>query len=209
MAAGGGTIAYLGSSRRKRSADRSAWTTILVNCTPQEAYQFWRNFENLPLFMNRLETVSVIDDRRSRWIALGPMGREVHWDAEITGDQENKYIAWTSVPGSDLYVDGRVEFREAPAGRGTLISVRLEFRALPGMFVAPAKFLSKGANFAMRQDLRRLEALMEAGEIPTTEGQPHGPRDRVTAAMRLADPTRPIRPGTKLKDAFAARRRIA
>lgn len=159
--------------------------------------------------MNRLESVTVLDDRRSRWVALGPMGRPIHWDAEITGERENEYIAWSSLPGSDIHVDGRVEFREAPAGRGTLISARLEFRASPGMNVPLAKFLSKGANFALRQELRRLEALMEAGEIPTTEGQSHGPRDRATAAMRLADPTRPIRPGTNLKDALAARRRIA
>jgi hypothetical protein len=72
-----------------------------------------------------------------------------------------------------------------------------------------AKFLNKGANFAIRQDLRRLEALIETGEIPTTEGQSHGPRDFVTGVMRVADPTRPIRPESNLKDVFKSRRGIA
>jgi len=209
LAASGGAIALLGSTQKQRSRPASAWTSLLVNCSPQEAYRFWRDFENLPRFMNRLHAVTVLDDRHSRWIALGPMGRPIRWDAEITDERENESIAWRSLPGSDVLVDGRVEFRETPAGRGTLISARLEFRPAPGMSRAMAKFLNKGAHFAMRQDLRRLEALMETGEIPTTEGQPHGPRDIITAFMRVADPTRPIRPDSRLKDVFEGRRGIA
>lgn len=159
--------------------------------------------------MNRLHSVSKLDDRRSRWIALGPMGQPITWDAEITAERENEYIAWRALPGSDVMVDLRVGFKEAPAGRGTLVSARMEFTALPGMNRAVARFLNKGTNFAMRQDLRRLEALMESGEIPTIEGQSHGPRDVVTGLLRIADPTRPIAPGSSLRDVFVARRRIA
>jgi uncharacterized membrane protein len=159
--------------------------------------------------MNRLESVNSLDERRSRWIALGPAGKQIRWDAEITGERENEYIAWRSLPGSDIRVDGRVEFREAPAGRGTIIVARIEYSPALGTSSTLAKFLNKGANFIMRQDLRRLEALMETGEIPTTEGQSHGPRDFVTGVMRVADPTRPIRPQSNLTEVFAARRRMA
>jgi uncharacterized membrane protein len=209
LAAGGGTLALIGVNRKQSQNKPSTWTSLLVNCTPEEAYRFWRDFENLPRFMNRLQTVTVKDDRHSRWVALGPMGQPIRWDAEITDERENEYIAWRSLPGSDLQVDGRVEFRLAPAGRGTLIKAKIEFGALDGAENAFAKFFTRGANFAMRQDLRRLEALMETGEIPTTEGQPHGPRDFVTGVLRVADPNRPIQPGSDLKDAFAARRSIA
>jgi uncharacterized membrane protein len=75
LAAGGGTIAYLGVNQKSRHSQSSTWTSLLINCTPQEAYRFWRDFENLPRFMNRLETVTVLDDRRSRWVALGPLNR--------------------------------------------------------------------------------------------------------------------------------------
>jgi uncharacterized membrane protein len=125
-------------------------------------------------------------------------------------DRQNEFIEWRSLPGSDIRVNLRVEFREAPANRGTLISAIMEFRssqiAGSGSF---ARFLSKNANFLMRQDLRRLEALMETGEIPTTEGQPHGPRDVMTALLRVADPTRPIRPESRLRDVFEAERRVS
>ena len=209
LAASGATIALLGANQNASSRDSSAATTLLVNCSRQDAYRLFRDFENLPRFMNRLETVTVVDNRHSRWIAIGPMGRQIQWDAQITDDRENEYIAWQSLPGSDVQVDGSVQFKEAPAGRGTLITARLVFRPAPGRNSSLAKFLSKGANFALRQDLRRLEALLETGEIPTIEGQPHGPRDVVTGVLRVADPTRPIRPGSNLKDIFQARRRIA
>lgn len=207
LAAAGGTVALL-SGVRRRSPETATWATILVNCKPQEAYQFWRDFENLPLFMNRIETVTVTDDRHSRWEALGPGGRPIRWDAEIIDERENEHIDWRSAPDSDVQVNGRVEFREAPAGRGTLIRARIEYSPTTGVSYSFVKFLNKGINFAMRQALRRLEALMEAGEIPTIEGQSHGPRDLITGALRVADPTRPRR-GVSLKDAVAARRRIA
>lgn len=209
LAASGGTLALVGTNRTPSQNSSSTWTTLLINTTPEEAYQFWRDFENLPRFMNRLENVTVLDDRRSRWSAIGPLGKPIQWETEITSERENEYIAWKSLPGSDVQVDGRVEFHKAPADRGTLISVRIEFGPAIGRNAGPGKFLGKGANFAIRQEMRRLEAIMEAGEIPTTEGQPHGRRDVVTGIMRLADPTRPIRGGSNLKEVFASRRRIA
>ncbi len=151
----------------------------------------------------------MLDDQRSRWVAIGPMGREISWETEITEQSENEFIAWRSLPNSDVQVEGRVEFEQAPANRGTLIRVNLEFTPPLGSSNAIAKFFNKGANFAIRQDMRRLEALMEAGEIPTTEGQSHGPRDVVTGVLRVADPSRPVPRGTNLRDAFSARRSIA
>lgn len=208
LVASGGTIAFL-ATKQQAFPESAAWVSVLVNCTPQDAYRFWRDFENLPRFMNRLESVTVLDNSRSRWTALGPAGRPIVWEAEITEERENESIAWRSLPDSDIEVNGRVEFREAPAGRGTMISARIEYSPILGASPTVANFLNKAVNFVMRQDLRRLEALMEAGEIPTIEGQAHGPRDLVTGVMRLADPTRPLRPGSSLKDTFAARRRIA
>jgi uncharacterized membrane protein len=203
LAASGGTIALLSANQQPRSSAPSVWTSLLVNCSREDAYRFWKDFDNFPRFMNRLESVTKLDDRRSRWVVLGP-GKRIRWEAEITEERENEFIAWRSLPESDVQVDGRVEFKEAPAGRGTLISARMEFSSLPGM-----SKLSRGANFAMRQDLRRVEALLETGEIPTVEGQSHGPRDRVTGVIRFADPTRPIRPESPLKNVYAQKRSIA
>jgi hypothetical protein len=74
---------------------------------------------------------------------------------------------------------------------------------------ALAAMLGKYPNFLMRHNLRRFKALVETGEIPTIEGQTHGPRSAKVAALRLADPTRPLRPETRIGEALDALRRIA
>ncbi len=210
MAAAGGLLAYVGATADRIPRVIVASSSVLVNCSPQEAYQFWRNFENLPLFMRHLESVSVSGDKRTTWIALGPLGTRITWDAEIVTERANEVIEWQALPGSRLRVDGSVEFRSAPANRGTIIQAMMRFRPPSGgVGRAVAKIFGKYPNFVMRQDLRRFKALVETGEIPTTEGQTHGPRSLKIAALRLADPDRPLRPESRITEVLNALRRIA
>src|SRR5207248_2660994 len=53
-----------------------------------EVYRFWGNLENLPRFMTHVESVRVIEERRSHWVDTGPAGRTVEWDAEIINEIE-------------------------------------------------------------------------------------------------------------------------
>jgi hypothetical protein len=81
----------------------------------------------------------------------------------------------------------------------------------PGGKLGPAvaRFIGKDPGFLMQQDLRRFKALIETGEIPTTEGQTHGPRDVGAAMARVIDPDRPLRRGAGLSEVLEARRRIS
>lgn len=210
LAAGGGVLAFAGAKAASRPAHLIASSTIQLNCSPNEAYQFWRNFENLPLFMRHLQSVSVIGGRRTRWIAAGPLGSQIRWDAEIVAERENELISWRSLPGSDVDVDGYVEFRKATGNRGTFVSANIIYSPPAGRFgAALAKLLGKHPGFLMRQDLRRFKALIEAGEIPTIEGQPHGPRSRIAGAARVLDPDQSIRRESRLADVLEAKRRTA
>jgi uncharacterized membrane protein len=210
LAAGGGILAYAGSKAASRPAHLIASSTIQLNCSPSEAYRFWREVENLPLFMRHLQSVSVIGDRRTRWIAAGPLGSQIRWDAEIITERENELISWRSLPGSDIAVDGSVEFRNAPGNRGTFVSANIIYSPPAGRAgAAMAKLFGKHPGFLMRQDLRRFKALIEAGEIPTIEGQSHGPRSRVAAAARVLDPDQSIRGDSRLVDVLEAKRRRA
>ena len=146
-----------------------------IDKTPEELYRFWRNFENLPRFMAHLESVKVLDDRRSHWVAKAPMGKTVEWDAEIINEERDRLIAWRSLEGADVDNAGSVRFVEAPEGRGTEVRVTVDY--LPpagriGQFVA--KLFGEEPEIQIREDLRRFKRLMETGEIPTTEGQPQG-----------------------------------
>lgn len=210
MAAAGGALAYAAARGDNLPAVLVSQSSVLVNCSPQEAYQFWRNFENLPIFMRHLEAVQVSSEGHSTWIAIGPMGTRIAWDAQITYERPGELIEWNSLPGSSIRVDGSVEFQPAPANRGTIIRAMMRYRIPAGATGrALAKIIGKYPNFLMRQDLRRLKALIETGEIATTEGQTHGPRSTTVAVLRLADPDRPIRREANFTEIFNALRRIA
>jgi len=210
LAAGGGLLAFAGSRLNASPTQLVASSTMQVNCSPQQAFEFWRNFENLPLFMHHLDSVSILGDRRSRWVAPGPLGSRIRWDAEIVVERPGELISWRSLPGSDIDVDGYVEFRQAPGKRGTFVSANIIYSPPAGKFGgAIARLLGKDPAFLMRQDLRRFKALIEAGEIPTVEGQSHGPRSRVVAAARTLDPDQAIRRDAGLREVLHAKRRLA
>lgn len=210
IATAGGLLSYAGAKVGTKRRELIARSSILLNCTPEQAYQFWSNLENLPLFMRHLESVTHLGESRSRWIAIGPLGKRVIWDAEIAFDRKDDVIAWRSLPDSEIYVDGIVKFRNAPGNRGTVITAVVVYQPPGGALGgALAKVLGKDPSFMMRQDLRRLKALIEAGEIPTVEGQSHGPRSGVAAAARILNPDDPIRGERNLADIAQARRRVS
>jgi len=148
---------------------------VTINRSPEELYRFWRDFQNLPRFMNHLEWVRATGDRRSHWVAKAPGGRTVEWDAEITEDRPNELIAWRSLDGADVDSVGSVRFERAPGGRGTIVKVEKRYSPPAGMVGATvAKLLGEGLEWEIKNGLRRFKQIMEVGEIITTEGQSAG-----------------------------------
>lgn len=148
--------------------------SVTINKSPSELFAFWRNFENLPKFMNHLESVIVVDDTRSHWKAKAPLGSTVEWQAEITDERLNEKIGWRSMEGSDIQNSGSVEFRPT-TNRGTEVVVHLVYEAPAGVIGAfAAKIFGEEPNQQVSEDLRRFKSLMEAGLIMKTEGQSSG-----------------------------------
>lgn len=140
-----------------------------------DVFAYWQQLENLPRFMDHLETVQVRDNNLSHWVAKAPLGIKVEWDAEITDLQENEVIAWRSLPGSSIENAGEVRFKPAPGNRGTEVYVTLEYKAPGGSAgAALAKLFGEEPDIQVREDLRRFKAIMETGEVISTEGQPSG-----------------------------------
>ena len=150
---------------------------VTINRSAQELYEFWRDFERLPRFMEHLESVTVVDARHSHWVAKGPAGTSVEWDAEIINEIPGELIAWKSVEGSTVPNAGSVHFRETPGGRGTEVKVVLDYEPPGGRAGAIAsRVVHEEPDAQVREDLRRFKQLMETGEVTTTDGQPSGRR---------------------------------
>jgi uncharacterized membrane protein len=193
-AAGGGALLYNGlRSRRPHPRGVHIQTSFTINKPPEEVFRFWRNFENLPKFMSHLQSVKPTGSRYSRWVARGPMGATFSWDAEIVDERESEWIVWRSLAGSMVTNAGSVQFRKAPGNRGTEVTVSMQYEPIGGSvgkFVAA--LLGAEPERTLREELRRCKQLIEAGEIPTTEGQPHGRRSAVVSVLQKA--TRQPRP---------------
>jgi uncharacterized membrane protein len=139
-----------------------------------EVYAFWRQLENLPRVLTHLEHVSDLGDGRSHWIARGPADLGVEWDAEIINEVEHKLIAWRSLPDSDVVTAGSVTFKPIRDGRATELNVNLQYEPPAGRAGAfLARMFSREPSQTIREDLRRLKQVLEAGEIPrTSTGEP-------------------------------------
>ena len=71
LRAAGGPGEPGGQCRREGRGSRSSSVHHRQSARWLEVYRFWRNFENLPRFMDHLESVTVIDENRSHWVAKG------------------------------------------------------------------------------------------------------------------------------------------
>jgi uncharacterized membrane protein len=148
-----------------------ARASCIVNRDPYEVYQFWRRFENLPRFMKHLESVEETLEGRSRWVARGPAGTNVEWEAVIVADDPGRVITWRSLEGSDVDNAGAVRFESAPGGRGTIVRVTIQYNP-PGGVIGKtvAQLFGEEPEQQLDDDLRRFKQMMEVGEVVVSEG---------------------------------------
>lgn len=138
---------------------------VAVRATPQNAYRFWRDFENLPKFMEHLEDVDTTTDGRSHWVARGPLGTRLEWDAELITDTAGEVIAWKSLPGSDVDTAGSVRFRPLSDGRETEVQVSLKYDPPGGRLgTAFAQLIGPSPDDQIRADLQRFKEMVERSD---------------------------------------------
>lgn len=145
---------------------------VTINRPVGELYRYFRDFANLPNFMENIVSIEVRDPAVSHWVVKAPAGATVEWDARITQEEPDRLIAWTSEPGADVPNSGRIEFREA-GGRGTVVTATIAYDP-PGGIIgkAIAKLFQREPAIQARRDLRRFKQLMETGEIATPAMNP-------------------------------------
>ncbi|GAP94824.1 CAAD domain-containing protein [Leptolyngbya sp. NIES-2104] len=136
--------------------------SVMIQKSPEELYQFWRNFENLPRFMRHLEAVKVLDETRSHWVARAPLGTTVEWDAEIIDEKENQSIVWKSLEGAEVDSTGSVAFSSAN-GSGTEVKVTMKYNPPAGIAgAAVANLFGESPQQQLDEDLNRFKQVMEA-----------------------------------------------
>jgi uncharacterized membrane protein len=135
--------------------------SIVIGRPADELYRLWRDLERLPTFMRHLKSVDELDQRRSHWVASGPMGMRVEWDAEVFNERDGELIAWRSLEDSDIATAGSVRFERVPGG--TRIRVQLSYEVLGSRAAtAIATMFGESPESQVAEDLRRFKAYAES-----------------------------------------------
>ncbi len=166
-------------------------SVVTIGRPAEEVYAFWRNLENLPRFMDHLESVRELGGGRSHWKARAPAGRDVEWNAEIVEERPNELIAWRSLPDADVPNAGSVRFARGPNG-STEVHVQLRYDPPGGAAAAAiAKLFGEEPQQQVSRDLRRFKQVMETGEpIRSDASVHHGPHAAQPPAERIGLPPR-------------------
>jgi uncharacterized membrane protein len=147
---------------------------IEVDVPVRIAYDQWTQFEEFPQFMDGVESVKQLDDKRLAWVAK-IAGQREEWLAEIVDQVPDKRIAWKAIEGADNA--GAVLFEPLGPDR-TRITLRID--AEPE---GPVESIGAALGFLERRvsgDLKRFKEFIESKVVPTGawRGEIHG--DRVT-----------------------------
>ena len=157
----------------KHGAGIKVEKSVTIDKPVEELFRFWSDFENLPRFLNHLESVRAIDgrpdqsgrsSRLSHWVARLPAGMKVEWDAEIINEAPNELIAWRSLEGAGVPNAGSVRFEKSPDGRGAEVKIAIEYAPPVGKIGSfLAKLLGEDPERQVAEGLRRFKQLMETG----------------------------------------------
>lgn len=156
---------FSGRGSAASSAGREITTveeSVIVDRPPQQIYDFWRNFENLPQFMDNIESVTRLNEVRSHWKIKAPAGTSVEFNSLVTEDIPGRLIAWKSEEGASVPNRGRVEFIETSDGGGTNVRATISYEPPAGAIGrVVAKLFQREPGVQARQDLDRLKELLE------------------------------------------------
>lgn len=163
--------------------------SVTINRTRDEVYDCWRDLDNLPRLFDRVEEVEYVAVGRTHWSVRGPGGVSIKWDAEITVERPGDVLAWRSLEGADVHNEGRIEFRDAPPGRGTEMRVVVTYEPPAGALgTLVAKMTGNDPKHYLRETLRRFKQVAETGEVLLSDGRPQG------AGADAVHPAQPAEP---------------
>jgi uncharacterized membrane protein len=184
-----------------KDEDGRAWvrTSVNIQADAMRLYEMWSSLESAPQWKEQIVSVTKTSATTSHWV-MRKGDSTLEWDAEVLADEPGKRLAWRSIAG-DIATAGEVIFEPLRADQGTRVTVLQQLNI--GKFASLWETLTgRNPKQAVIEDLRHFKALAETGEIPRTQGQPHGPRGTAGKAKAAAyGETIATPPGTETQQA--------
>ena len=165
-------LAAIMTSRKQTAARAPVIESITINRQPQEVYAAWRRYEQLPQFMDYLESVSDLGNGMSHWVAKLPVGGTIEWSAVTTEDVPGSRISWRTVDKARLPHTGTVSFEPTLDGKGTEVRVEMQYD-VPGSRVLGGFAAKLASKQQMNGDLKRFKQVLETGEVILSDASIH------------------------------------
>ena len=135
--------------------------SIEVDLPISTVYNQWTQFEDFPHFMEGVERVTQLDDRRLHWVAEIAGARE-EWDAEIVDQEPDRRISWRSTSGTTNA--GVVAFQPlGPSSTRVTLDLDVEPEGLKEKAGEKLGFVSK----QVEGDLKRFKEFIESRNVET------------------------------------------
>ena len=155
-----GYLLGIGDGARAVEFDKA----IHIQAPVEEVFRYFSDYETLPSFMTHLKEVRNLGNGRFHWVAEGPGGISISWDAEVTQSIPNKLLAWRSLPGSRVDTEGVVRFDQNSNG-GTRLSIRMWYKPPAGVLGHHiASLFGADPKSEIDDDMVRLKSLIEVGK---------------------------------------------
>lgn len=153
--------------------------SVIMMATPAEIYSFCKNAGREQLWIARTrELVPTVELERVE-DGINPNLESRHSKFQIVEEVPYQRICWRLADQPQERADCTAELMlgEVPGGRGTLATLSLRFKLHTGILHSSApQMIGADPQRHVRESLRKLKMLIEAGEIATIQGQSHGPR---------------------------------
>jgi uncharacterized membrane protein len=135
--------------------------SIIVGAPVADVFAAWADFENFPRFMEHVKSITRTGEKTTRWVAAGPLGQDVEWEAETTRLEPNKRIAWRSTEDSPVRTSGQVTFNDL-SPQETEVTVTLQYVPPGGIAGEAAARLLSDPEEMLEEDLRRFKSYVES-----------------------------------------------
>lgn len=140
--------------------------TVTVAKPALEAYREWRTPQRLADFVYGADPVTVMDDRRYRWVVRIPGIGWKTWASEIAEDRPGEAIVWRTVGETDLPHEWTVRFEPADDPLSTVVTLEIRSHVTGGQVTdALARLTGRSLDDHAAVTLRNFKQLMETGRI--------------------------------------------
>ena len=137
---------------------------LTINASAQQVFTYWADFRNFQQFIPVIESIEILDDKRSRWLIYAPLGHKVSFESLITTYEPDKNLVWESNHSGG---HARGELRLTEMGGNTGVELDFEYSLHRNWMQNIARLVNRFGfpSIAFDHGLARIKEEIEKGNL--------------------------------------------